>query len=198
MEVVCSFSLVPLPPARITTFKFSILSIFIISCSSSSDDEQSTIPEFDRSAVLKNYADNIIIPRLNNFRSSVDYLKESGEKVEEEAELSRYATKAVRKSEKYNIDIAFDLNGTPKILHKGIGKVDYESGVLELEGFSPIFVQNNSTEMIFEFGTSEYLLVPKKDQIFSITIDDVIVDPRPFVDRLATSSSLEKASLFDS
>ena len=55
----------------------SILSIFIISCSSSSDDEQSTIPEFDRSAVLKNYADNIIIPRLNNFRSSVDYLRES-------------------------------------------------------------------------------------------------------------------------
>ena len=31
------------------------------------DDEQSIIPEFDRSAVLKNYADNIIIPRLNNF-----------------------------------------------------------------------------------------------------------------------------------
>lgn len=126
------------------------------------------------------------------------YLKESGEKVEEETELSRYATKAVRKSEKYNVDIAFDLNGTTKILHKGIGKVDYESGILELEGFSPSFVQNNSTEMIFEFGTSEYLLVPKKDQIFSITIDDVIVDPRPFVDRLATSSSLEKASLFDS
>ena len=55
----------------------AILSIFVISCSSSSDDEQSTIPEFDRSAVLANYADNIIIPRLNNFKSSVDYLNES-------------------------------------------------------------------------------------------------------------------------
>ena len=55
----------------------AILSIFVISCSSSSDDEQSTIPEFDRSAVLTNYADNIIIPRLNNFKSSVDYLNES-------------------------------------------------------------------------------------------------------------------------
>ena len=55
----------------------AILSIFVISCSSRSDDEQSTIPEFDRSAVLTNYADNIIIPRLNNFKSSVDYLNES-------------------------------------------------------------------------------------------------------------------------
>ena len=55
----------------------AILSIFVISCSSSSDDEQSTIPEFDRSAVLTNYADNIIIPRLNNFKSSVDYLNEN-------------------------------------------------------------------------------------------------------------------------
>ena len=54
-----------------------ILSIIVISCSSNSDDEQSTIPEFDRSAVLVNYADNIIIPRLNNFKSSVDYLNES-------------------------------------------------------------------------------------------------------------------------
>ena len=60
-----------------TFISISIVSIFIIACSSTSDDEQSTIPEFDRSAVLKNYADNIIIPRLNNFRSSVDYLKES-------------------------------------------------------------------------------------------------------------------------
>ena len=55
----------------------AILSIFVISCSSSSDDEQSTIPEFDRSAVLTNYADNIIIPRLNNFKSSVNYLNEN-------------------------------------------------------------------------------------------------------------------------
>ena len=68
----------------------SILSIFIISCSSSSDDEQSTIPEFDRSAVLKNYADNIIIPRLNNFRSSVDYLKESGDAYVDSPDITTY------------------------------------------------------------------------------------------------------------
>ena len=68
----------------------SILSIFIISCSSSSDDEQSTIPDFDRSMVLKNYADNIIIPRLNNFRSSVDYLKESGDAYVDSPNMTTY------------------------------------------------------------------------------------------------------------
>ena len=68
----------------------SILLIFIISCSSSSDDEQSTIPEFDRSAVLKNYADNIIIPRLNNFRSSVDYLKESVDAYVDSPDITTY------------------------------------------------------------------------------------------------------------
>ena len=68
----------------------SILSIFIISCSSSSDDEQSTIPEFDRSAVLSNYADNIIVPRLNNFKSSVDYLKESGDAYVDSPDITTY------------------------------------------------------------------------------------------------------------
>ena len=68
----------------------SILSIFIISCSSSPDDEQSTIPEFDRSAVLKNYADNIIIPRLNNFRSSVDYLRESVDAYVDSPDITTY------------------------------------------------------------------------------------------------------------
>ena len=68
----------------------SILSIFIISCSSSPDDEQSIIPEFDRSAVLKNYADNIIIPRLNNFRSSVDYLRESVDAYVDSPDITTY------------------------------------------------------------------------------------------------------------
>ena len=68
----------------------SILSIFIISCYSSSDDEQSTIPEFDRSAVLINYADNIILPRLNNFKSSVDYLKESGDAYVDSPDITTY------------------------------------------------------------------------------------------------------------
>ena len=68
----------------------SILSIFIISCSTSSDDEQSTIPDFDRSMVLKNYADNIIIPRLNNFKSSVDYLKESGDAYVDSPDITTY------------------------------------------------------------------------------------------------------------
>tara|TARA_B100002019_G_scaffold39649_1_gene33207 strand:- start:3259 stop:4386 length:1128 start_codon:yes stop_codon:yes gene_type:complete len=73
-----------------TFISISILSIFIIACSSSSDDEQSTIPEFDRSAVLKNYADNIILPRLNNFRSSVDYLKESVDAYVDSPDITTY------------------------------------------------------------------------------------------------------------
>ena len=73
-----------------TFISISILSIFIIACSSSSDDEQSTIPEFDRSAVLKNYADNIIIPRLNNFRSSVDYLRESVDAYVDSPDITTY------------------------------------------------------------------------------------------------------------
>ena len=60
-------------------FSVAVFTIFMISCSSSSDDDPSAIPEFDRSAVLVNYADNIIIPRLNNFKSTVDYLKESAD-----------------------------------------------------------------------------------------------------------------------
>ena len=73
-----------------TFISISILSIFIIACSSSSDDEQSTIPEFDRSAVLKNYADNIILPRLNNLRSSVDYLKESVDAYVDSPDITTY------------------------------------------------------------------------------------------------------------
>ena len=68
----------------------AILSIILISCSSSSDDDPSAIPEFDRSAVLVNYADNIIIPRLNNFKSSVDYLKESAYAFVDSPDLTSY------------------------------------------------------------------------------------------------------------
>ena len=36
-----------------------------MSCSSDSDEEQNQTPEFDRSTILKNYAENIIIPRYD-------------------------------------------------------------------------------------------------------------------------------------
>ena len=54
----------------------SLFSIFlIIACSADSEEEQNDIPEFDRSTILKNYAENIIIPRYNDFKADVDALK---------------------------------------------------------------------------------------------------------------------------
>ena len=59
--------------------KYLVLSIFsiflIISCSGDSDEDQTQIPEFDRSSILKNYAENIIIPRYNDFKTNLDALK---------------------------------------------------------------------------------------------------------------------------
>lgn len=54
----------------------SLISIFfIIACSSDSEEEQNDVPEFDRSTILKNYAENIIIPRYNDFKTDLDALK---------------------------------------------------------------------------------------------------------------------------
>ena len=47
----------------------------IIACSSESDEDQNQVADFDRSSILKNYADNIIIPRYNNFKAELDALK---------------------------------------------------------------------------------------------------------------------------
>jgi len=52
------------------------LSVFIIiSCSSSSDDGDSVTDNFDRSALLTNMADNIILPALVNFQSEMSRLE---------------------------------------------------------------------------------------------------------------------------
>ena len=60
----------------IKSLLLSIFSIFlIIACSSESDEDQTQIPEFDRSSILTNYAENIIIPRYNNFKADLDDLK---------------------------------------------------------------------------------------------------------------------------
>jgi len=48
-----------------------------MACSSDSDEEQNQVPEFDRSTILKNYAENIIIPRYNDFKLAIDDLKTS-------------------------------------------------------------------------------------------------------------------------
>ena len=48
-----------------------------MSCSSDSDEEQNQVPEFDRSTILKNYAENIIIPRYDDFQLALANLKSS-------------------------------------------------------------------------------------------------------------------------
>ena len=48
-----------------------------MSCSSDSDEEQNQVAEFDRSTILKNYAENIIIPRYDGFQSALANLKSS-------------------------------------------------------------------------------------------------------------------------
>ena len=55
---------------------YSILVIFVIvSCSSDNEDEIDQVPQFDRSSILKNYADNIIIPRYNDFKAELNNLE---------------------------------------------------------------------------------------------------------------------------
>ena len=61
---------------RHTIFSIFTLSL-IIACSSDSDEEQNQVPEFDRSTILKNYAENIIIPRYDDFQLALANLKSS-------------------------------------------------------------------------------------------------------------------------
>ena len=63
---------------KIKFFLLSIFSIFlIIACSSESDENPNQVADFDRSSILKNYAENIIIPRYNDFKLTLDNLKSS-------------------------------------------------------------------------------------------------------------------------
>ena len=55
-------------------FILSLLSL-AVSCSSEELPENDDIQEFDRGSVLENYANNIIIPRYNDFKSELDKLK---------------------------------------------------------------------------------------------------------------------------
>ena len=61
--------------------KYFILILVVISCSKENgkSDKQNT-PEFDRSTVLVNLADNIIIPNYNAFQGKMNELKSSSEK----------------------------------------------------------------------------------------------------------------------
>jgi predicted lipoprotein len=57
------------------SFYSVLLVCLIIACSSDTEDDIIQINEFDRSEILNNYVDNIIIPRHNDFKSEIDNLK---------------------------------------------------------------------------------------------------------------------------
>lgn len=79
-----------------------------------------------------------------------------------------------------------------------IGSINYEDGVIKLEDFMPEFIRSSTSEMIFEMKTNSYVITPTKEQILTITVDDINVTPAPFVDRSSTTSNIAKANLFDS
>ena len=64
--------------------------LILISCSSDNDVEDEPVPEFDRGSVLENYANNIIIPRYNDFKLSIDNLKSSFETFTSNPTISNY------------------------------------------------------------------------------------------------------------
>ena len=100
------------------------------------------------------------------------------------------------------LDIAFTRNISGSdvefILKTNIGKIDYDSGTLVLEGFSPTYIREESAEMKFDIECNEYIIIPSKEQILAISIDDIHIIPSAFIDRSATSSNLARSSLFSS
>lgn len=62
---------------RKTLVLIAIGAMFTMACSSSDNDPETPIDSFDRSAMLANWADNIIIPAYQNYVSSLDELKDA-------------------------------------------------------------------------------------------------------------------------
>ena len=56
-------------------FCFSLIVLTIVACSKDSEDEIDQVSQFDRSSILENYTENIIIPRYSDFSSELDKLK---------------------------------------------------------------------------------------------------------------------------
>ena len=122
------------------------------------------------------------------------HLKETEEMIEEEVEQAQFSTTAEKKTKKYNVDIRYGSS----VLHKGIGSINYEDGILELENFNPTRISNDaSSEMTFTVGTKEYKLNPKKEQIFTIDKADIQVNSIANDDEFSKSTTLENASLFE-
>lgn len=58
-------------------FLFSFISIVVVACSSSEDSNDSPATSYDKTALLTNWADNIIIPSFENYQTKVNVLSAS-------------------------------------------------------------------------------------------------------------------------
>ena len=58
-------------------YTFAFFLLIFISCSTDNDVDEEQVADFDRGAVMENYTNNIIIPRYNDFKLSLDNLKSS-------------------------------------------------------------------------------------------------------------------------
>ncbi len=98
------------------------------------------------------------------------------------------------------IQIVFDKivsNATQQFtLIENIGTINYSNGTLELQNFSPITISGTSSEMTFEMKTNDYVITPAKEQVLTISVSDVNINPVPFVDNSSTSSNIATAELF--
>ena len=50
--------------------------------------------------------------------------------------------------------------------------------------------------MTFEMKTNDYVITPAKEQVLTISVNDVNINPVPFVDNSSTSSNIATAELF--
>lgn len=76
------------------------------------------------------------------------------------------------------------------ILVDEVGTIDYDSGLVSLEGFSPAFIEGNSSEMEFDVEVDTYIITPTKEQILLITADDISVSPVGFLNENSNTSTI--------
>ena len=68
------------PFIKMKKFFFSLLFVaFVVGCSDDSSEDNSSTDNFDRQAMLVNWADNLIIPSYTSFQGEVEVLKNASE-----------------------------------------------------------------------------------------------------------------------
>ena len=68
------------------------------------------------------------------------------------------------------------------ILVEDVGKIDYESGLISIEAFTPTYIFGDSAEMEFEVEADTYMITPTNRQILMLLSQDINVAPVAFYD----------------